>query len=324
MDRPTNPLLAAMLAGRLWPNGECWVGHLRRPGAMGLSNLRKNHKPSRGTNGITSHGRRTVRQGAFLLEELVGKSDLSFLTCTLPGKTMEQCREANEKWGEIVRRFIQEIRRELQRHDLPEWIVGCTEIQPKRFKDTGQPWPHLHVVFPGWAKGQWIIRPARANLLWARCCKAVIGGGLGDYLASTRIEPIKSKKGVGHYLSKYMTKGSSEITAVLEQTPDFPFPHQWHHCTHSLGDLIAKGTKSLVGNTAAWVIRLFQSEYPGCKVFAVISPEPTENVPHDAPMGYFGMLDPPLATRVIDYDNLQRGHYAKPNLDPNSPEHCHP
>lgn len=304
-----------MLAGRLWPNGECWVGHLARPSGMGLSNLRKNHKPSRGLNGITSHGRRTVRQGAFLLESLVGKSELSFLTCTLPGKTMEQCREANLKWGEIVRRFIQEIRRELQRADLPEWIVGCTEIQPGRYKRTGQPWPHLHIVFPGWAHGQWIIRPARANLLWARCCKAVIGGKLGDYLAATRIEPIKTKKSVAQYLSKYMSKGSTEVAEVKATDPNFPMPHAWHHCTHLLGDLIAKGTKTLMGNTAAWVIHLFQEEYPGSKVFAVISPSPTANNPHDSPMGYFGCLDPPLAARVIDYDNRKRGHYGSHRPD---------
>lgn len=301
-----------MLAGKLWPNGETWAGHLPRPSGLGLSNLRNNHKQPKGGGGITSHGRRTVRQGAFLLEDLVGKDDLSFLTCTLPGTTMEQCRTANEKWGEVTRRFLQEIRRELQRHNLPDWIIGCTEIQPKRFAATGQPWPHLHIVFPGRANRQWIIRPARANLLWARCCKAVLGGGLGDYLAATRIEQIKSSKPVGQYLAKYMSKGGDELAAILEDDPEFPHPAQWHHVTHALGDLIAKGTKRLLGDTAAWIIRLFQEGYPGCKLFSLISPTPTEAVPHDAPMGYFGMLDPPLASRVIDYDNRKRGNYDHP------------
>lgn len=313
----------AVLAGRLWPNGETWVGHLRRPGAMGLSNLRKNHKPDRGHNGITSHGRRTVRQGAFLLEDLVGKSDLSFLTCTLPGKTMEQCQVANERWGEIVRRFLQELRRELARFDMPDWIIGCTEIQPQRYKRTGQPWPHLHIVFAGHDGKRWIIRPARANLLWARCCKAVIGGGLGDYLAATRIEPIKTKKSVGQYLAKYMSKGSTEIAEVKENHPDFPFPHAWHHCSHELNRLIKLGTKQLTDHTAAWVMRLFELKYTGCKVWAIIAPTPTDNNPYNAPMGYFGMLDPPLAARVIDYDNLQRGRYGQSDPSPSSHEHCY-
>jgi hypothetical protein len=295
-----------VLAGRVWPNGEAWAGHMGATPPMGLSNLRKNHKPDRGHNGITSHGRRTVRQGAFLLEERIGKSDLSFLTCTLPGATLDECRTANENWGEIMRRFLQELKRELERKNLDPWIIGCTEIQPKRFARTGQPWPHCHLVFPGRDGKNWAIRPARINLLWARCCKAVIGGGLGDYLASTRIEVIKTKKSVGQYLGKYMSKGGEEINAMRERIADWPIPKAWHHCTHTLNQYIRGSIATLTPKSAAWLFKIFQTKYPGSKVWSEVAPTPTINSPFDAPLGYYGMLDPPLAARLILFNTQEK------------------
>lgn len=295
-----------MLGGRLWPNGEVWAGHLRRPTDMGLSNLRKNHTPPRGGNGITSHGRRTVRQGAFLLEEYVGKSDLSFLTCTLPGATMEECKAANQAWSEIVRRFIQDLRRELTRKGAADWVIGCTEIQPKRYQSTGQPWPHLHLVFMGRTGRPWLIGPKRITALWARCVGAVLPITPDAMQWATRIEPIRTKKSVGQYLAKYMSKGGAAITEVQAQSPGFPLPRAWHHCSHGLNELIKIGTATLSANTSAWVIKMLQTKYPGCKLFAEILPTPHPDGDVPTAMGYFGSLDPPLAARVLTHNQKEK------------------
>lgn len=296
----------AMLAGRLWPNGEVWAGHLPRPSGMGLVNLRKNHNVVRGARGITRQGRRIVRQGAFLLEDLAGRPDLSFLTCTLPGDTLSECRLANEKWSEVCRRFLQELRRELDRRGAPTWFIGCTEIQPKRYARTGQPWPHLHLVFVGRIGKPWLISTATATRLWSRVVEAVIGITPDRMQAATTIKPLTGKKSAGQYLGKYMSKGASELAEIAEALPGFPLPHAWHHCSHDLNRLIKLGTATLRPRTAAWVVKLLQSDYPGSKLFAVIAPTATEQSPHDAPMGYCGCLDPPLAARVLNYNREQR------------------
>lgn len=293
------------LAGRLWPNGEVWAGHLARPTGLGLSNLRKNHKGVRGANGITAKGRRTVRQGAHLLESEYGKVDLSFLTCTLPGATMGECESANAAWPEITRRFIQDLRRELERKNLPTWIIGCTEFQPLRYQRTGQPWPHLHLVFVGRTGKPWLIGGKRITEMWARCVGAVLDIPAEALQWATRIEAIKTKKTVGRYLSKYMSKGSEEIAEILGLNPAFPIPHSWSHCSQDLNATIAKGTAHLNPKTAAFVIKLLQSEHPGAKLFAAILPDEKDETTVQHAMGYCGILDPPVALTVRNFNNIK-------------------
>ena len=306
-----------MLAGRLWPNGEVWAGHLGRPTDLGLVNLRKNHNPDRGAGGITAKGRRTVRQGAFLLEDMAGRPDLSFLTCTMPGGTLEECRAANESWGEITRRFFQELRRELKRRGAPEWFIGCTEIQPKRLVNTGQPWPHLHLVFVGRTGKPWLISPAKATQLWSRVLYAVLGIPFEDSRWATTIAPLKGKKTAGQYLGKYMSKGKEDIAAIRAALPDFPLPSAWAHCSHDLNRLIREDTATLTPATAAWVIKLLQTKYPGSKLFAEICPTPSMGAPNDQPLGYVGCLDPPLRARVLTYNKKEKKANGSVNVGSN-------
>lgn len=294
------------LSGRLWPNGEVWAGHLARPSGMGLVNLRKNHKPIRGSHGITAHGRRIVRQAAFIAERDIGRADLSFLTCTLPGVTMGECRRANAAWPEICRRFLQELRRELERKGAPGWFVGCTEIQPKRYEATGQPWPHLHLIFCGRTGKPWLIGPQRATALWGRVVTAVLGIPTEDLQWATTIKPLTGKKSAGHYLAKYMSKGSEQIEELRNSDESFPLPRAWHHCSHDLSRMVAAGMAKLTPKTSAWVIKLLQEKHPGSKLFREICPTPTISAPNDAPIGYVGMLDPPLAMRVRRFNSGQR------------------
>lgn len=295
-----------MLEGRIWPNGECWVGH-RPTGSNGLGDRpQKSQSAPKGLKGITSKGRRIVRNGCHLLEELFNPSQLSFLTCTLPGSTIQEAERACEQWGEIMRRFLQELTRELDRHDLPRWIIGCTEIQPKRYERTGQPWPHLHLIFPGWKDGRWVIGTNRVTQLWARVCHSVLGIPLDALQSATTIKAVRGKGAAAKYLSKYMSKGSGEIAAITEVLPDFPLPHQWHHCTHTLNDLIRKGTRTLRPNTAAWLCRLAQIENSGFKVWAIIEPPPKNDGSPSFPLGFYGLISPDLLSILLDHEYQEK------------------
>lgn len=268
-------------------------------------------------NGITRHGRRVVRQGAYILEKEIGRACMSFLTCTLPGQSMDECRAANAAWPEICRRFLQELKRELERKRAPSWVVGCTEIQPKRFESTGQPWPHLHLVFCGKTGKPWLIGPRRATQLWANVVNAVLKIPHDQLLWATTIKPLEGKKSAGQYLAKYMSKGAEMVQAVAEIEPNFPLPHAWHHCSHDLNRAITAGMAQLHPRAASWVIKLLCDKYPGSKLFAEICPTPTISAPNDQPLGYVGMLDPPLAQRVRNYNHrvkIENRRIIKPLL----------
>lgn len=296
-----------MLAGKIWPNGEAWVGHIPRPPQGGANGLgRPPQKSQRGLKGITGKGRRIVRNGCYLLEDLYGTKNLSFLTCTLPGSTKDECARANRLWGEVVRRFIQELKRELERFALAPWIVGCTEIQPGRYERTGQPWPHLHLVFPGKINGRWALTTARATTLWARVCNAVLDIPIAECAYATTLKPVRGNGAAAKYLSKYMSKGGSDLASIHEACPDIELPHQWHHCSHSLNDLIRKGIKQLCSKSAAWLCKLAQTPDSGFKVFAVIDRPSSETHQTHMPLGYYGMLDPDLITRIVLYDAKER------------------
>ena len=295
-----------MLSGKVWPNGEVWAGHLPSKGSqLGLSNLHNNHNAPPGSKGISRNGKRKVRQGAYLVETEAGKRCMSFLTCTLPGGSSDDAYQACRLWGEIVRRFIQELRRELLRRGLSGDVVGCTEIQPKRFATTGEVWPHLHVVFRGKKRaGPWLISKKRANLMWARCVNAVLGIPMEDLAASTRIETIRTKKSVAQYLGKYLSKGEDDCQEYLEKNPGIKLPTQWHHCNHGLNQQIKADTVKLRPKTAAFVIQLLMSTNPGAKLFTTILPHGDDD-PWGAPIGYVGMLDPPLKKTIVEYNRLR-------------------
>lgn len=296
-----------VLAGRLWPNGECWVGHQPRPSSKGLSNLRKNHKENpRGLKGMTSKGKRKIRQGCFLIEDLAGKQNCSFFTGTLPGTTMDACQVANEKWGELCRRFIQEVGRELDRVGLPRWICGCTEIQPKRYQETGQAWPHIHLVFVSRSDGAWLIKRWKIKEIWYRTVAAVLGLKRSDVPDTAQCDPIKSKGKLAQYLSKYMSKGEKFLSEIRDRTPDVALPRAWVHCTQPLGRLISSSVCALSEKTSAWLFMLARKRDDDFKLWCEIAPTATEASPHDSPIGFYGVLESSLFDRVLDYHTRER------------------
>jgi len=247
-----------VLSAIIHPNGEFWVGHLARASGKGLVKVPKNHKTPRGLAGLTSYAKRQIRQGCHLLEENFGADNLSFFTGTLPGKTDDDCRRAIAHWPDIMRQFIQSIKRDLDRVGLPPWIVGCTEIQPKRWEKYRQPWPHCHLVFPARADGRWLLHREAIKKRWRDACKNVLGGIDADYRYAPRVDPLDASKGeVSGYLAKYFGKGESGPAGDAIAN-GWQLPRNWMHCTHSLSRAVAIATCRLRPFAAARLIRLAQ------------------------------------------------------------------
>lgn len=246
--------------GRVWPDGEAtlWaddkvdfdmmddaylLGSSKVPNSQDQHQGMTEASSQRGLRGITRYGSRLVRNAAFVLQKVYGKERLSFCTTTIPGSPGETCLIA-ERWSEIVRRFIQAVKEKLERHQLPPYIVGVTEVQMLRFRRTGGMPLHLHMVFVGRHKGRGA--PWEVSTKWFDACwrRAVVGvcpevDGL-NFRASCNMQRVRdSAKG---YLGKYMSKGIGAITELLEQEPTLIqfIPRSWYACTNPLRNLVLR------------------------------------------------------------------------------------
>lgn len=164
-------------------------------------------------------GARTVRNGAFLLQETYGRQHIGFYTFTLPW--VDACAEyrAGIEWAEIVRQFLQSAVRLLRAAGLSTSYVACSEIQPGRFKARGGMPLHLHLLMVGRKPGcTWAISSDQWRELWRRavtnrCPEFQLCG----WKASVDTEMVK--KSAEGYLGKYMSKGSAFVAAVLKEDP---------------------------------------------------------------------------------------------------------
>lgn len=226
-----------------WLNGEF---------SLGLSNSVKSHnkppKPSdtrdRRGKGINSNGRRMVRSALYLMQLMWGKWNLAFLTCTVPSLDYRKMKLLASRWGEVVRRYQQELKRELERSEIDTDIVLVTEIQEKRYRETGEVAPHLHIVFRGRkSRGDdWAVSKERARVLWENVLSAVLKRKI-EAPASTRIESIR--KNVENYLSKYMSKGGEIIKEIVNNGEKNELPAAWWGMTNTLRKRVKAGCKPI-------------------------------------------------------------------------------
>ena len=253
-----------MLNCRIFPNGEFSIWEEKKniavepppeqPDYLGLSLLPISHRvalgmadppPERsreGLRGITKHGARTVRNGAFLLEQKYGQRHLTFLTCTLPLVNDTAEYNAGREWPEIVRIFNQSLIRLLRAAGLPPSYVGCTEIQEKRYQERGGLPLHLHMVFPGRKQFKsWAISANQFRALWYNAVTARCPEFKGaNFKASVDCQPVK--KSAESYLGKYMTKGAASLSNLLRDDPGIAefLPRSWWSCSLAVKRAIGK------------------------------------------------------------------------------------
>jgi hypothetical protein len=211
----------------------------------------------KGTKGIGSYGTKTVRSGCHIMQSHFGRSRLGFLTLTLPDHP-DYLAVWCEQWSEIVRKFNQELQRELERQGAPSHVVAVTEIQTKRSKQKGYPVPHLHSCYVAW-NGKSYIKGAKNTLggrkkahyishrkmqeIFARILaneiEAVTGIACNISEINPRVEVKAVKKSAEGYLGKYMSKGGKDVKQFIEADPRrTDLPTHWWHCTKELRRII--------------------------------------------------------------------------------------
>ncbi len=272
-DRPpiSRRLNKSGVVAKLWPNGEIafhlpkklkesalvkgdgidtnniwrwWVKvygigpAIERAFLMGLSNVtnfdRVEKAPLRyGLRGISSLGKKRVRNAAYLLTREARKSRLTFSTVTVPAFHHEDMTVIHLNWHKIIDRYRLLLSRHLVSGGLTGEIVGVSEIQEKRYAHNGFPVLHGHFVFVGSTRaGRWVVSPTTHDCIWRKAIQSVLFGPLPSFSSACQLQSVK--KDAAGYLGKYVSKGVTAIASVVADGFEWALPKQWWSCSRSL------------------------------------------------------------------------------------------
>lgn len=181
-----------------------------------------------GTKGITGYGKKMVRSAAAILERRWGNSNTGFGTVTVPALDAEQLKTLCANWGEVVRRFFQELRREQLRKGADADYVSVTEIQQSRYSRRAEVGLHLHFVYqaklsrkaPYLLKADWLRRVWRAIL--CRVLRIPV-----KQMQTPRCNLQIVKKSAAGYLGKYLSKGAESVERIVTSGFVDCLPRQW-------------------------------------------------------------------------------------------------
>ena len=247
-----------------------------------------------GRKGITAYGQKVVRSGAYLLQEKYGRDRLCFATFTLPKLSRRSRRVVADKWAYLVKALLQGLRRLLGKRSLPMSVVLVTELQPERLKRADLGALHLHLCFVAAHKPFcWEYSPFVYKSLWLRLLSNLLGRSLPCYPCEN-IQRVK--KDASQYLSKYMSKGSSDIADYAAIEGWEYVPRQWWSATVPVKNAVKKYTIS--GEFASsildevihnWQKNGYLPNTEGVKFCRPITVNATKY--QDYLIGFFGRLD---------------------------------
>ena len=266
-----------------------WAEVEKPPSTLGSSLVANSHRAARGQSGISRYGSKLVRNGSYLLQREVQLSRISFLTLTLPNVSRAESETICENWSEVVRVFVQRLRRTLRRGGLPGEIVGCTEVQEGRAQLTGVFGLHLHMLFVGRGRlKSWCVTPSEVKDMWKSALEPYLSSPVGgyDWRAVENIEPLRSGK--TEYLGKYMSKGLKSCQKLKALFPGIKLPSAWYMCTNSLRDRVKAGTLRVSGDLGGVVVEMLESM--GDSWVKYMSPVKLKVVKGEIAIGYVGRM----------------------------------
>ena len=270
------------------------------------SHTKPNRPSSYGKKGITSFGKKMVRSSCYILEREVGRSNVSFLTLTLPPMPRDEAVVIAKDWGVLCNRLTQWIKRALVRGGVRPFVIGVTELQKKR-SERGDPGAlHLHVAFPGRTghNRPWVVSKEAVGRQWMRMLSSRVGrtvtSPLRPYLRGV-------KKTLEHYLGKYMSKGACSNSELVEQNGWDVIPGQWWFCSQDMRVTVRRRIRkgSAVGRAMESLISAyFNSE--GDKFPGQLFPSWIEIDGCQVLMGYYGKLDEETTRELYAWMNALR------------------
>lgn len=236
-----------------WESGDGWEQQSPR-----ISPGQKVKRAPKGRKGITRKGCKMVRNACHALQTNYGRGRLGFGTLTLDNSKQYHLLLCCIQWAEIVRKFNQELQRELNRVGAPTHVIGVTEIQTKRSDAIGYIVPHLHFVYVSWdgvtkvkqgfgenAKmlPAFYITHARMKEIFDRVCVNEIAKmtetPINEVKINNRVNLQAVRKSAEGYLGKYMSKGAKDVKQYLDANPNRnDIPSHWWHCSKELRQIV--------------------------------------------------------------------------------------
>lgn len=201
--------------------------------ALGPCAKSAQHPAPHGFKGLTTSGRRSIRDACAVLREKHGS--LAFGTVTLPDSVANDC--TREQLATFQSRWLYYARRMMLRRGLPPLLVLVAEHHPNRRTMAGMPIVHWH-----WCGlvsltpfGQWCVPIAD----WDRVTKAAHRSAFGKARPNTYgLWTEAAKSDPGRYLSKYLSKGRSDCEALRGTKWEGAVPRQWWSWTGELRALV--------------------------------------------------------------------------------------
>lgn len=204
-------------------------------------------RAARGSNGLSTRGRRQIRNGCYLLKQKYS-GRLGFLTLTLPSFPYRDdlLSFLILEWAELLRHFLLKYSRLAKKLGFPSYYVGCVEIQGERFDKYGHPCPHAHIVYVCRRKivgNDFYISASDFRRLWRETIenrlKALSSDCPVDFEDGAAIDCVVLKKDPSRYISKYLSKGRNPVQEVKDSGMGSFLPSGWTICCLTLKRTIA-------------------------------------------------------------------------------------
>lgn len=238
--------------GTLWDSAIRLIaeGALVPIGSSTAANFKKKARTPKGQGGMTKYLARRIRNAGYILQQVAGKDNLSFLTLTLPDLSPNELSACASRWGEMVNKFLVWLRYRCEKLHIPFEYVYCTEVQSKRLQKRGEYALHLHILFRGREKRKkaWAITPKQARNQWTNCIKSVVGHSHFKRDALENLQRIRSN--AAGYLSKYMSKGSIPLSPTNEGTVLCTPSIEWGGMARNLSQAIKRQSRTFRGDGA--------------------------------------------------------------------------
>jgi hypothetical protein len=186
-----------------------------------------------GWKGLTTNGKRAIRDAGAVLDEEYGT--LGFFTVTLTDETATVA--LRSQIADFQSRLLYTIRRELGRLKLPPMVLLVAEMHPNRSSLDGSPVPHWHGIVKVSHRryDRWIFRKENFNHAVLQAYEMAFGHERGHV---QRLQLLPQKTGCAKYLSPYMSKGGSDVEALRDTWQGRMVPSQWWTWTGELRLLV--------------------------------------------------------------------------------------
>lgn len=217
------------------------VGAQPLVGLSNATNFTENQKPRKPCMGLTKSMARTIRNAGYMLEQMYGKDNLSFLTLTLPDLPEEGLQACATNWGRMVDQFLKWLRSVVKAKGGKLDYTYCTEVQTKRLKNRGEYALHLHLLFGGRVSKShpWYVQPKKVRKAWVRCIQSVHRGIFTD----TALENLQRiRKSAAGYIAKYVSKGTASNTPKRDDGSVPWFTGHWGGVSRDLRQLIRQAS----------------------------------------------------------------------------------